>query len=127
MTPLETGKKLVALCKQNKNLEALDTLYSPDIVSVEPMSSAGMPAEMRGIDAIRGKNVWWFENQKVNSSTIEGPFVNGDRFTVNFKYDVTNKKDGKRMNMAEVGLYTVQKDKIVREEFFFSPEQGKQG
>ncbi len=56
---------------------------------------AGMPAEMRGIDAIRGKNVWWMENQQVHSASVDGPFVNGDRFSVNFKYDVTSKKDGK--------------------------------
>ncbi len=122
MTPFETGKKLVELCKQNKNLEAVDTLYSKEIISIEPMTMSGMDAESKGIDAIRKKNVWWFENQQIHSSTIEGPFVNGDRFSVNFKYDVTNKKDGKRMNMSEIGLYTVSKDKIVKEEFFSSPE-----
>jgi ketosteroid isomerase-like protein len=41
---------------------------------------------------------------------------------VNFKYDVTGKKDGKRMDLGEVGLYTVRDDKIVKEEFFYSPE-----
>lgn len=121
MATLETGKKLVDLCKQNKNMEALDTLYSSEIVSVEPMASPGMPAEMHGIDAIRGKNVWWFENQQINSSIVDGPFVNGDQFAVNFQYDVTNKKDGKRTKMSEVGLYTVKNDKIVKEEFFHSP------
>ena len=35
MTTLEVGKKLVELCKQGKNQEAMDTLYAPDIVSVE--------------------------------------------------------------------------------------------
>lgn len=122
MNSLETGKKLVALCKQNKNLEAIDTLYSPEIVSVEPQATEGMPAEMHGIDAIRKKNLWWIENQQVHSAAVEGPFVNGDRFSVSFKYDVTSKKDGKRMNMAEVGLYTVRNDKIVKEEFFYSPD-----
>ena len=122
MDTLQIGEKLVTLCKQNKNLEALDALYSPEIVSIEPEAMPGMAAEMHGLDAIRGKNVRWFESQQVNSSTIEGPFINGDRFSVNFKYDVTNKKDGKRMNMAEVGLYTVRNDKIIKEEFFYSPK-----
>jgi hypothetical protein len=35
MTPLEVGKKLVELCNQGKNHEAMETLYAPDIVSVE--------------------------------------------------------------------------------------------
>ena len=34
-TTLEIGKKLVSLCKQGHWLEAVDTLYSPDIVSIE--------------------------------------------------------------------------------------------
>ncbi len=120
MNSLDTGKKLVELCKQNKNLEAVELLYSPEIVSIEPKASMGMDAEMSGIDAIRKKNIWWIENQEVHSSTIEGPFINGDRFSVNFNYDVTNKKNGKRVQMAEIGLYTVADDKIVKEEFFYN-------
>ena len=122
MDALETGKKLVALCKQNKNMVAVDTLYSPEIISVEPKAIAGMPAEMHGIGAVRDKNTWWNENQEVHSATIEGPFVHGDRFSVNFKYDVTNKKDGMRKTLTETGLYTVRSDKIVKEEFFYLPD-----
>lgn len=118
MSTLETGKKLVDLCKQNKNLEALETLYSSEIVSVEPSSESGSDPEVHGIEAVRGKNIRWNENQLVESTTIDGPFVNGDRFSLNFKYETKNKKDGKRMNMAEIGVYTVKSDKIVKEEFF---------
>jgi ketosteroid isomerase-like protein len=39
---------------------------------------------------------------------------------VGFRYDVTNKPSGRRMTMDEVGLYTVQGGKIVREEFFYN-------
>lgn len=118
MSTLETGNKLVEFCKQNKNMEAIDSLYSQDIVSLEPRSTAEAPAEVHGLEAIRGKNQWWIDNQKINSSSIEGPFVNGDRFSVNFKYNVTGKKDGKSMDMKEIGLYTVRDDKIIREEFY---------
>ena len=31
MTTMEIGKELVALCKQGKNQEAIDRLYSPNI------------------------------------------------------------------------------------------------
>jgi hypothetical protein len=32
---------------------------------------------------------------------------------------VTNKPSGKRMTMDEVGLFTIENGKIVREEFFY--------
>ncbi len=82
-----------------------------------------MPAEMRGIDKIRGKNQWWFDNNEVHSAKVEGPFPHNDRFAVKFHYDVTPKDGpmkGKRMQMDEVGVYTVKNGKIVREEFFYS-------
>ena len=120
MTTLEVGKKLVELIKQGENLQAIKTLYSQDIVSVEASSMPNMPAEMNGMDAILGKNKWWVDNHEVHSANCEGPFPHGDRFIVRFNYDVTNKPSGKRMQMDEAALYTVQDGKIVREEFFYS-------
>jgi len=112
------GERLVELCREGKNLDAIDTLYSPEIVSVEPRGNEMMPAEMKGIDAIRGKNTWWIENHEVHSSAAEGPMVNGDRFTVIYDFEVTP-KNGERMHMKEVALYTVNGGKVVREEFYY--------
>ena len=52
MTALEVGKKLVELCQKGQNLTAIETLYSSNIVSVEAMDMPGMPAEMRGMEAV---------------------------------------------------------------------------
>lgn len=122
MDTKEIGKKLVELCRNGKNMDAVDTLYSPDIVSVEARGDAQMPAEMRGIDQIRGKNQWWLENHEIHSASVEGPFPNKDRFATKFHYEVTPKigpGKGKRMSMDEVAVYTVKSGKIVREEFFY--------
>ena len=119
MSTKEVGEKLVAFCREGKNLEAIETLYSNDIVSVEAQGDEQMPAEMRGIDAIRGKNQWWIENHEVHGATVEGPMVNHDRFAVIFDYDVTMKQSGQRMNMREIALYTVADDKITHEAFFY--------
>src|SRR5262245_58874013 len=119
----EIGRKLVALCSQHKNIEALDTLFAKDAVSVEAMSGPDMPATMTGLDALKGKNEWWVNNHEIHSSSVKGPFPNGDRFAVIFNYDVTPKDGpmkGKRNQMEEVGLYTIKDGKIVREEFFYS-------
>ena len=117
---MEVGKKLVGLCKKGENMKAIDSLYSPDIESHEAVSMPGMPDKVRGLDAIRKKNRDWDENMQVNSSQVEGPFPFGDRFAVHYKYDVTNKRDGKSMKMEEVALYTVRDGKIVKEEFFYT-------
>lgn len=119
---LEVGKKLVELCRKNRNVEAVDSLYSPDIHSVEAMSMPNMPKEMKGIKDVRKKNVDWIANHDIHSNEIMGPFPNGDRFIVHAKYDVTAKSGpmaGKRMQIEEGCLYTVKDGKIVKEEFFY--------
>ena len=118
----EVGKKLVELCKANRNVEAVDTLYAPNIVSLEVMGHPGMPARQEGIDAIRKKNQWWLDNHTIHGNEVTGPFPHGDRFIVHFKYDVTSKAGpmaGKRMQVEEAGLYTVKNGKVVQEEFFY--------
>lgn len=123
MDTKQVGEKLVSLCSKGKNLEAIESLYSKDIVSVEAISSPEIPAKMRGIDKIRGKNKWWFENNEVHSVKVEGPFPHNDRFAVKYHFDVTPKagpQKGKRFQMDEVGVYTVKNGKIVKEEFFYS-------
>ncbi len=120
MSTMEVGNKLVELCKQGQNLQAIETLYAPDIVSVEAMTMPNMPAEMNGIEAIKGKTKWWLENHEVHSSACEGPYPHGDRFIVRFQYDVTNKPSQRRMQMDEMALFTVKDGKIAREEFFYA-------
>jgi len=123
MDTKQVGEKLVSLCKKGRNLDAIESLYSPDIVSIEAMGSPEVPAEMRGIEKIRGKNKWWMENNEVHSSKVDGPFPHNDRFAVKFSYEITPKTGpmkGKRVGMDEVGIYTVKNGKIVREEFFYS-------
>lgn len=121
---LAVGKRLVELCNQGKTYQVLDEYYADDIVSVEVMGmpEVGMGREMKGIDAIRAKTKWWYDNHEVHSSSCTGPFPHGDRFIVFFEMDITPKigpMAGQRMQMQEAGLYTVKNGKIVREEFFY--------
>ena len=120
---LAVGKKLVELVRKGAILEAVDTLYDKNIVSIEAVEGPGMPRRMEGIDAIRGKNEWWVNNHEIHGSELDGPWPHGDRFIVRYKLDVTGKDGpmaGKRMMMEEAGLYTVKDGKIVQEEFFYN-------
>ena len=123
MTTKEIGDKLVELCRSGRNLDALDTLYSPKAVSVEATGGPEMPRVMEGLPAIRGKNEWWYANHEIHRGDVKGPFPNEDRFAVIFDYEVTPKVGpmaGRRIQMEEVALYTVKDGKIVREEFFYN-------
>lgn len=119
---MEVGRRLVELCRQGKLKEAVDSLYSPTIVSIEAQGSPAMPARMEGIEAVRGKNEWWEKNHDVHGAKADGPWPHGDRFIVRFQFDVTAKGGpmaGKRMNLDEAALYTVKDGKIMQEEFFY--------
>jgi hypothetical protein len=118
---LEVGKKIVELCKQGKMLEAIETLYDPNIISFEPFSPTGQ-TRMEGLAAVKGKNDWWVKNHEVHKCEVTGPWPHCDRFIAIFDMEVTAKTgpmQGKRFPMVEAALYTVKNGKIVHEEFFY--------
>ncbi len=114
------ARELVALCSAGRNFDAIDKFYSPDIVSIEASGSEEMPAEMHGIDAIRGKNQWWAENNEIHSAKVTGPFIGDRQFAVKYDFETTFKPSGQRMEMTEMALYDVADGKIVREQFFYN-------
>lgn len=119
------GNRLVELCREGKHLQAIDELYSSDIVSVEAKASGdeSMPRIMEGIEAVIGKNQWWVENHEIHASEVSGPFPHGDdRFAAIFNFDVTNTLINQRFKMEEVAVYTVADGKIRLEEFFYATE-----
>jgi hypothetical protein len=119
MSTAEIANGLVDLCRQGKYMDAIEKYYSDKIVSVESAEAPGMPAEMKGIEAIKGKTQWWIDNHEVHSGEVNGPFIGDKQFAVEFKFDATHKPSGKRNQMDEVGLYTVEGGKIAREHFYY--------
>ncbi|MEO0466565.1 MAG: nuclear transport factor 2 family protein [Pseudomonadota bacterium] len=121
-TKLKEIADAVVAANQGGDMEGLlRTHYHPDCVSVESLSMEGGPGrEATGVQAIVAKGEWWFENHDIHEISVEGPFLHGDsQFAVIFGMDVTMKANGERMQMREVGLYTVEREKIVKEEFFY--------
>ncbi len=116
MSTQDIAHDLVALCKEGKFGEAGEKYWADDVVSIEPM---GENPASRGKDAARGKGEWWNSNHEIHSVEVEGPYVNGDQFSVRFKMDVTMKVSGQRMQMDEHALYTLKDGKIAEERFFF--------
>ncbi len=120
MTTQEIADRLVALCSQGQLHEAIVELYSPDVVSVEAGAPPGMDRTSKGIEAVLAKGEWWVTNHDVHSTTVEGPLVAGNHFSVVFKFDFTVKATGQRVKMEEIAVYKVDGGKIVYEEFFYS-------
>ena len=120
MTTQEVADTLVKLCAEGKFQEAMEALYSPDIVSMEAGAPPGGSRESKGLPAVREKSAWWIANHEVHSAIVEGPLVAASHFAVTFKLDVTFKPQDKRFTMEEVAVYKVVDGKIVYEEFFYN-------
>jgi hypothetical protein len=120
MTTQEVANALVKLCSERKLAQAVDTLYSPDIVSMEAGAPPGQSRETKGLAAVRAKSDFWIANHEIHSFTVEGPLVSTSHFAVVFKMEVTFKPQSRRFQIEEVGVYKVADGKIVYEEFFYS-------
>ena len=111
--------QFVELCSQGKNFDVMRTMYAPDIVSVE-----GDGTETKGQQPVIRKSELWRDGNDIHSENVRGPYFNGpNQFAVHFTFEVTRKANGQRVTLDEVGLYTVENDKITREQFFFDPER----
>jgi hypothetical protein len=115
MNATEVGNKLVELYNKGDFESIYGTLYSPNIVSVE---ADGMTSE--GMEGIQKKNEWWESKTEVHSTSMEGPFPNGDNFGMIINMDCTDKESGHRYQMKEIGWYTVADGKIVKEQFCYT-------
>jgi len=120
MATQDVADQLVKLCSEGKFQQATETLYSPDIVSMEAGAPPGASRETKGLEGVKAKGEWWAANHEVHSATVEGPLVAGSHFAVTFKLDVTFKPQARRFTMEEVAVYKVADGKIVYEEFFYN-------
>lgn len=118
MNTQEVADKLVALCREGKNHEAIEELYADNITSYEPK---GSPMELtEGKEAVKGKTDYWYSTvEEVHSGEVSDPVVAGNHFSVSMKMDVTYKEGG-RVPMEEVAVYQVKDGKIVSEQFFYN-------
>ena len=125
MNTQEIAQALCQHCQNQTEAEGLKTLYAADAVSIEPMAPEGMDPVTKGVDAIQAKHDWWNGAFEVHDVQMEGPYINGDKFSVIFQMDCTEKASGKRWQGKEISLYEVENGKIARETFMMMPMGGK--
>ena len=120
MTVTSIANAYVNLCKGGKFDACLTELYSTDAVSVEAWAPPGVQLVANGLEAIRAKGKAWADAHEIHKIEVSGPYPNEQRFAVRFSFDVTSTPTKQRMTMDEIGLFTVENGKIVREEFFYN-------
>lgn len=118
MNTQQVANRLVEMCRNGQNMEALEELYADNIVSRE---MPGMPGEVTsGIKEVFAKSEQWLDNvQEFHKSEISDPQIAGNHFSCTMDMDVTFKDRG-RQQMSEVCVYEVNDGKIVSEQFFYS-------
>ena len=118
MTTQEIAKRLVELCRQGQYETAQKELYAQDAISLEPEHSPGLQT-VKGLDNIITKG-HQFQSmiEAVHSSSVEGPVIAGNYFSVGAVLDLTLKGMG-RITMTEVAVYKVDNGKVISEHFFY--------
>jgi len=118
MTTKEIANKLVAYCREGKWSEAIDELYSDDIVAIEPEFSQG-PVHIEGLEAKKKKDEMFSEvMEEIHELRVSEPVVAGSMFSISMYMDSTM-KGMERMAWEEICLYQVKNGKIIREQFFY--------
>jgi ketosteroid isomerase-like protein len=117
MTVQEVANRLVLLCREGKNVDAINELYDDDIVSHEP---EGSPMKLKnGKDAVLDATNQWFESvRELHSSYISNPIVAGDFFACTMKVDATYKEHGRNV-MDDLCVFEVKDGRIVSDRFFY--------
>jgi ketosteroid isomerase-like protein len=118
MNTQQVAEKLVQLCREGKNMDAINELYGDNIVSLE---AKGSPMERtEGKEAVIGKSQYWYSTvEEIHGGEVSEPIVSGNFFTVSMHMDVTYKEGG-RMPMHEIAVYEVKDGKVVAEQFFYN-------
>lgn len=115
MTTKQIANRLVKLCRSGEYQKCYQELYSQNIQSIEP---DGTTAVGFGPMAKKGKE-WNASIQKMNSSSVGDPIVNGNWFSLPMSMNVHFKGAKKAIDFNEICVYQVKDGKIVKEQFFY--------
>jgi hypothetical protein len=118
MNTQEVANRLVQLCREGKNFDAMNELYADSIVSQE---AKGAHEEFtNGKVAVLEKSKQWYETvEEIHGGTISDPIVSDDFFACSMNMDITFKAMG-RVTMSELCLYEVKDGKIIFERFYYN-------
>ena len=106
MTTKQIADRLVILCRQGQIPQAMEELYSDDILSVEPDHAPVKTAKGKPAVFAKGKQFASMIEER-HGGSFSDPIVGGRYFSVAMMLDATFIGKG-RMTMDEICLYEVQ-------------------
>ncbi len=117
------GREFVEAMRNRRGIQHVNEIYAEDAESVEAVVPPGRDVRIaKGRGAITAKREDWLANHDIHKLDADGPYVHPpNRFGVRFEAVVTQKETGRQMTLRELAIYTVDGNKIVREEFFMMP------
>ncbi|MDZ7847680.1 MAG: nuclear transport factor 2 family protein [Owenweeksia sp.] len=124
MTTKEVANRLVAICRTGEFNKAYDELFAVDAQAIEP-PGANAPELVKGLDELRKKSQQFGESlEEVHHIEVSEPLVADNFFSVRLVMDASFKGFG-RSKMEELCLYEVRGGKIVKEQFFYTPQMAE--
>ncbi len=119
MNTQEVANKWLEMCREGKNLECINELYSENVTSKE-MPGVPYGEIVSGKDNVYQKGKQWLDNVvEFHKSEISEPMIADNHFTSKMSFDVTFKDRG-RQQMEEVCVFEVKEGKITNEQFFYT-------
>ena len=120
----EVGERYVAAFRAGRKDQAVRWM-AQDVVRVAPLENGGKHVELRGLAEIMANAERLTRDTEIHAVAVDGPYVHGDRFAVQFSFDETHTPSGQRSTMTKFCLYTVADGAIIREEVsYFDPPTG---
>ena len=119
-TTADVARAYTALLLAGEFAAAGERFWAADIKSIEPRNlPSGSAAEAIGIAAARGKTARWFQAQRIDDLTIDGPFVTGNQFALFMDMMITNRASGNSQPFTEIAIFTVRDGRITEERIFY--------
>jgi hypothetical protein len=111
----QIADRLVALCREQKFVEAYRELYGEEAESIDPMYSLMQPA--RGLITLIEREKQFLAKATIHQVKISEPLIAGKHFAIHIHMDF-NVEDRGRKIVDELAVYHVKGGKIVRQQFF---------
>ncbi|GAA4272213.1 SnoaL-like domain-containing protein [Aquimarina gracilis] len=111
------ANQLVTLLRQKRFLEAQETLFASEAVSLEP--EFNKERSTFGLEAMTTKEKRFLANIKQwNHFEVSDPLISKNHFIIHMITDVILKNND-NIHIDEIIIYEVDNNKIIKEQFFY--------
>lgn len=111
----QIADRLVALCREQKFVDAYSELYSEDAESTDPIYANQPPS--KGLINLIEREKQFLAKAQINNITVSEPMIAGSHFAITLNMEFIHEDRG-LVNTTELCVYRVKDGKIVSQQFF---------